>query len=134
MRFGSTFLGMLLVLLQMLNPFLHAHAQGLPSSPGLHAHGVQGGYVADIHTDQLAVQACFKAEPADHWVLGMPTAHRAGEHTGFAPDVAVITSSEFRFSPVETSRSGGSARLWALPLDWSSSDSLPPPALAPPVT
>jgi hypothetical protein len=131
MRLGSSFLGMLLVLLQMLNPFLHAHAQGLSSQSGLHLHSVQGGYVADAHADAGAV--CFKAGDVEHWVLGMPTAHRSGERSWFASDVAVITPSIFRFLPVEISRLGGFKWLLSLPPDWQLNDSLPPPALAPPI-
>lgn len=128
MRLGSSFLGMLLVLLQMLNPFLHAHAhaQDLSNLSGLHVHGVQGVYVAD------AQGVSFKAGDVEDWVLGMPTAHRSGERPWLASDVAAITPSTFRFLPVEISRLGESKRLLSLPPDWQSSDSLPPPALAPP--
>lgn len=128
MRLGSSFLGMLLVLLQMLNPFLHVHAQGLSNPPGLHVHSVQGGYVADAYADAT----CFKTGDVEHWVLGMPTAHRSGERSWLASDIAIITPSVFRFLPVEISRLGGFKRLLSLPPDWQSNDSLPPPALAPP--
>lgn len=128
MRLGSTFLGMLLVLLQMLNPFLHAHAQGLSGSSGLDVHIVQGGYVADMHTDAAS---CKTAEVV-HWVLGMPTAHRSGERLWVASDNALVASTDSLFFPVEGSRFGGLKRPWNLPPDWQLNDSFPPPALAPP--
>lgn len=138
MRLGTSLLGMLLVLLQMLGPFLHAHSQGLVVSPGLHVHDVQGGYVADIHFAHAAHaapatgKACLKAGDTDHWILGMPASNRPGEMSGGLPAGAGVLGAAPVF-PSAHVRCAGSLMLAALdPPGWPSNDSLPPPALAPP--
>lgn len=121
-------LGWILVLLQLLNPFLHAHAQGLDDTSGFHVHGSQNWYAAGGQIENPLLMAA----DAEHWVLGMPTAHRTGEYTWGTTDNPDFEQAGFRFPALEVYHSGGVKPLKLSPPDWHLNVSSPPPALAPP--
>lgn len=121
-------LGWILVLLQLLNPFLHAHAQGLDGTSGFHVHGTQNWHVAG---DQIENPLLMAAD-AEHWVLGMPTAHRTGENAWSTTDNPDSVQAGFRFFALEAYHSGGVRPLEPSPPGWHLKVSFPPPALAPP--
>lgn len=121
-------MGLILVLLQLLNPFLHAHAQGMDSTSGFHVHGTQNWHVTGGQSENPLLMAA----DAEHRVLGMPAAaHRLGE-TWDAPDNHDIAPPVFWFLSSGTSRPGGLKPLNIFPPDWRLHASYPPPALAPP--
>jgi hypothetical protein len=69
LRSARVFVTLFLFLLQMLGPFLHAHAHGQAGPEGLHVH-MQTGVVDDPGPT-------LKLDPGvDHWVMGMPQAHK----------------------------------------------------------
>lgn len=64
-RPASVFLVLFLFVLQMMGPFLHAHAHGQAGQEGLHVH-IQAGVADDPDPS-------FKSDPGvDHWVEAMP--------------------------------------------------------------
>lgn len=68
-RPASVFLALFLLMLQMLGPFLHAHANGQAGQQGLHVH-IQAGVDSDPDPS-------FKSDPgAQHWVEAMPQGHQ----------------------------------------------------------
>lgn len=125
---SASLLGLILVLLQLLNPFLHAHAQGLDGTSGFHVHGAQNSPVAGGQSENPLLMVA----DAEHWVMGMPTAHRVGEHAWDASDSNDIAPPVFWFLSSQTNRPGGFKPLKVSPPDWRLYASYPPPALAPP--
>lgn len=126
---GLLLLGWILVLLQLLNPFLHAHAQGLDGTSGFHVHGEQVVFTA---TSGPADNPLLMAPDAGHWVLGMPTGQRAVEYSGEIPDSSEVALPIFLVVPLAASRHSGFRLQLASPPGWRFHFSSPPPALAPP--
>jgi hypothetical protein len=65
----SVFVALCLLVLQMLGPFLHAHAGGQAGQDGLHLHILSG-----LSNDGGA--SLRNGIDTQHWVLAMPQAHR----------------------------------------------------------
>lgn len=121
-------LGRILVLLQLLNPFLHAHAQGLDDTSGFHVHGTHAGPPAGGQADKPLLMAA----DAGHWVLGMPAGHRAVEYSGEIPSGNELAVPSSWFLSTTASGHDGFKLPKISPPAWRLVVSSPPPALAPP--
>lgn len=121
-------LGWILVLLQLLNPFLHAHAQGLDGTSGFHVHGVQA---SSLSSSQASNHLLMAADD-EHWVLGMPAGHRAVEYSGEVSDSNELALPLSWLITAVASHHAGFKPLKASPPIWRLLVSSPPPALAPP--
>lgn len=121
-------LGWILVLLQLLNPFLHAHAQGQDGTSGFHVHGVQASFLPQGEADNPLLMAA----DAEHWVLGMPTGQRAVEYSGEVPDNKEFALPASRVLSAAASQHIGFKQLKTSPPIWRVLVASPPPALAPP--
>ncbi len=135
-RFVS-WLPLILVLLQLLNPFLHAHAEGLAGVTGLHIHAQNDEWTPEHFNHHLDQNTALSTDESSHRVFVMPVASFDSEALQQPDTDASQPAGMVASFPITLPSPAALQRIVITPqtdpLPGADSDHLPPPALAPPL-